>query len=229
MLEWDPEPEHRSSDIISDEEHNPSNDGYRTEFSCDQTCLTSHAVYSRCRTARSSTQQLCGKFVKCLTASCVPIVTMEAPFYVMSGVISGSTPLKSSHPCPTSWSWILSGMVSPSSTKPMSSLSNVAPTTSSATSSSIVPTVTDPETRLRRKRMEYARRLVSFFGLFAKCRYAPRSGHYHIYINIYQRRGRRGSVLDQIFGPSSDLGLGLASDYHGRSIIPSSAAWQEIR
>ena len=41
MLEWVAEPEHRSSHVIYDEEHNLTNDGYRTEFDCDQTCLTS--------------------------------------------------------------------------------------------------------------------------------------------------------------------------------------------
>ena len=41
MSEWGAEPEHQSPNFKSDEEQSPSNSGYRTEFSCDQTCLTS--------------------------------------------------------------------------------------------------------------------------------------------------------------------------------------------
>lgn len=41
LLEWVAEPRHCSSKSRDYEEHIPTNDGYRTEFSCDHTCLTS--------------------------------------------------------------------------------------------------------------------------------------------------------------------------------------------
>ena len=41
MLEWDAEPEHQFPDFNSDEEQSPNKGGYRTEFFCEQTCLTS--------------------------------------------------------------------------------------------------------------------------------------------------------------------------------------------
>ena len=92
---------------------------------------------------------------------------------------------ESVHPCLTSWRWLLSGLLSSSSsTKPRISLSNVAPTTSSATNSSCLLTVTESRTRVRRKSMEYARHLVLLLGSFAKCRY-PSSCRALSYIYIY--------------------------------------------
>ena len=51
----------------------------------------------------------------------------------------------------------------------------------------------------------------------------------YMYIFINETRVHSGMVLDQISSAFSDLGLVLGDDRHARSIIPSSAARQQIR